>query len=285
MKIGIQGGPGSFHEQAAREMFGVEAELFYGATFAELYSELFEGEVDLALTGVANNRYGSLAEPMAAVLTGKYCIVGETYVRVEHQLLGVRGSRLSDIKEVHSQVMALGQCNDFLQGPALQKHVVRVEEDDTAGSARMVAEWSDPSKAAIASRRAGELYGLEVIAENIQDDPDNLTRFLVLQRPSDFAPKTTDNKSTMLLTTGQAPGSLVNALQPFKEYGVNIENLHSTFVPNTPFEIEFYMEVVAGLLDDRMKKILAVLESQGCVVKQLGSYDRADIPTAGGDIV
>lgn len=270
MKIGIQGSEGSYHEQVARDYFGDTADIEYIDTFSHVFDALQLEKVTHAVIAIANNRYNVVPEAYNKLIErhSEVTITGEAYLRVQHQLLGVPGTTLATIKEVHSQAPALGQCMKFLAEQL--PHIPHVEREDTAESAAFIAREADVSKAAIASARAGALHGLEVIAPNIQDDADNMTRFLVLQRQGEVVADTT--KTSLLLRVGQHAGALVDALIPFKEQGVNISTLQAAYLPNTDFEVQFFMEFDAGRDDMRTAAVLQTLKSHDTSFEILGSY-------------
>lgn len=270
MKIGIQGTRGSYHEAVAQQYFGEAADIEYIDTFKHVFESLRLEKISHAVIAIANNRYNFVPEAYNELIErhAEVSITGEAYLRVQHQLLGVEGTTLDTIKEVHSQAPALGQCHVFLDREL--PHIPHVEREDTAMSAAYVAEQNDPTKAAIASTRAGELHGLTVIAPNIQDDKDNITRFLILQRRGEQALE--GNKTSLLLRVGQHPGALVDALQPFKEHDVNIATLQSAYLPNTEFEMQFFIEFNAGIDDLRTTEVLQSLKSQDTPYEVLGSY-------------
>ncbi len=279
--VAIQGGPGSYHEEAAAQLqqeIGAKT-LAYVDTFDDVFDGLLSAEWDSALVAIANNSVGFIAEPHARLINTpeSFKIVGETYVRVDHQLLALPGAKLEEIKEVHSQAPALGQCSKYL-AHVLPKAII-IEQHDTAGSAELVAGWHDLTKAAIASARAGSLHGLAPIAESIQDDSDNITRFLLVSNSKDTHPTfEIANKSTWLLDTGQKPGALHAALGPFSEYGVGISSLHSRFIPNSAFDMEFWMDIEADEQSEEMLQIRAKLERLGCTIRSLGSYASSTVP-------
>ncbi|MCA9331203.1 hypothetical protein KC957_04070, partial [Candidatus Saccharibacteria bacterium] len=241
IRVGIQGTHGSYHEQAARKHYGNGVEIAYLQTFQEVFEALLSGLVAEAVVAIANNRYGFVPGAFSELMrnSADVSIAGEVYLPIRHQLLALPGTTLESIHEVYSQSVALGQCTKFLRSTLA--HARLVEEDDTARSAELVSQSGDVHMAAVASSEAAELYGLQVLAQNIQDDDSNITRFLVLKRASTEAGSTGD-KTTALLRTSQAAGSLVDALMPFKEHGINISTLHSTFLPNTEFEMQFFIE-------------------------------------------
>lgn len=273
MRIAIQGSEGSYHEQVALHYFGNGADIAYMETFRDVFQSLRQGTATHAVIAIANNRYGFISDAYNELIARHkdVTITGESYLRVQHQLLGIPGATLDQITEVHSQAPALGQCHEFLSNNL--PHVPLVEQEDTALSAAYVAKTADPAKAAIASKRAGELHGLQVIAGNIQDDSDNFTRFLILQ-PSDNGSQEGD-KTTLLLKTSQKPGSLVDALILFKERDVNVSALHSSFLPNTGFDMQFFVEFDAGMQDVRTVEILQELDKLSDGYEVLGSYKSA----------
>lgn len=274
MKVGIQGQAGSYHDIVAKKYFYKEVDIKYIDTFRELFDALESNELDQAVVAIANNRYGFIPESFVEFMgrVDGYTVVGEAYLPVKHHLLGVPGTRVEDIKEVHSQAPALGQCREYLE--ANLPHAALIEQEDTAQSAQLVAKAADKTKAAIASEVAGELNGLVKIASEVQDDANNLTRFLILsgQKAAEHGDKT-----TMLLKTRQTPGSLADALLPFKDNGINISTLHSSFLSNTNFDMQFMLEFEAGMGEERAKKVLEQLTSLGCQINILGSYKKANI--------
>lgn len=277
MKIGIQGGPASYHEAAVKQI-DPRAEVVYCATFTELFKAITDGAVDSGVTAIANNRVQFIADPYEYLTApdAPYQIVAETYLRIEHALLARKGATLADITEVHSQAPALGQCSHFLEDTLPQAHII--EESDTALAAKIVATEGKLNSVAIASKAAGELYGLEVLQESVQDDPDNLTRFVQVTLKDHANSVDKASKTTMMLQTPQVPGALVKALLPFQKANINLTSLQSKLIPNTPFDMQFFVEFEAGLQEEQTKRVLQNLESNGYRLHILGSYRKADIP-------
>lgn len=277
MKVGIQGGAASYHEAAARQL-NDQAEIVYCATFAELFKALVNKQIDRAVTAIANNRVQFIADPYERLTAPEspYEIVGETYLRVEHVLLAPDGATIEGIQEVHSQAPAIGQCSHYLEEKLPDAHIV--EETDTALAAMFVAEENKPHKAAIASRAAAELYGLKILAENIQNDRDNITRFLEVVLKNTVQPSTAANKTTILLQTPQVAGALVGALLPFRAANINLSSLQSQLIPNTAFEMQFFVEFEAGLQDPTTQDVLKQLKANNYKVDILGSYKMASVP-------
>lgn len=278
--IAIQGGYGSYHEQAVMDMFGDTVRIIPRPTFAAVFEGLQKGEFDRAVVAIANNAFSFIPETSKYLMRDKgesVRISGEMYVRVDLQLVGLPGVHIDEITEIHSQIPAISECSYFLAN-ALPDATI-IEENDTALSAEIVAAHKKRHIAAIASARAGEIHGLSQIASGIQDEQDNITRFLLLDRASNIAPPIEgSNKTTCILNTGQTPGALHAALTPFKDAGVSISSLQSRFIPNSPFHMEFLLEFDAGVEDERVSRIFNELHALDCDIQILGSYIGANVP-------
>lgn len=276
--VALQGQKGSFHELVALQYYPDDTELLYCETFKEVFDRLDSGEAAEAVVAIANNRYGFVPGSFSQLMQRRrhIAIVGEFYLAVKHQLIGLPGATLSDIKEVHSMSVAIGQCESFLETKLA--NALLVEEQDTAYSAELIAKQGDKSHAAIASKEAADLYGLSVIHSDIQDDPSNITRFYIVTKRTEEEdiPHTKDaNKTTAILQTHQSAGSLVDALLPFKKLGINITTLHSSFLPNTGFDMHFLIEFDLSLDDERATLLLTTLEKAGARLESLGSYGKS----------
>lgn len=283
MQVAIQGTHGSFHEIAAKAAFGEGVEIFPCETFSDVFTALQTGQVKKAVVAVGNNHYGDISPVMdflvrdhAGLATPQFWITGEVYIHITQCLIGLATISLNTIKEIHSQAPAIGQCLAYIRKNIPQ--AVIVEEDDTAKSVMRIKEWNDPTKVAIASKAAAELYGLQVLAEGIQDDALNITRFLVVEPY--YTERAEHTKTTLLLTTDHTPGSLVKALALFSNQSLNFSYIQSLSIPNQPFQYRFYLEIEAGSQDPRVKEVLRVLKEIGYQVDILGSYQIATIPDA-----
>ncbi len=269
--VGVQGGKGSYHEQAARQHFGPGAQIAYLHTFRDVFDALSAGEITDAVIAIANNRYGFVTDAFSELMRRhqEVSIRGEVYVRIKHQLLGVPGATIRSITEVYSQGVALGQCSEFLASAMPKARLI--ESEDTARSAEFVATSADKHKAAVASAQAAEIYGLDVIGHDIQDEENNMTRFLVMGA-NKTRTRQAGNKTTALLNTSQHPGALVDALLPFKKQKINISTLHSTFLPNTGFEMQFLVEFDAGMQEPAMQAVMSQLTGVGAKLTAMGTY-------------
>ncbi len=276
--IGIQGQPGSYTEEVALSVHP-NANLHYYETFSDTLKALHNEEIESAIMAIANNRIGFIGPVYDPIRSSgsNLTIVGEAYLPVNHALLGLPNAKLTDITEVHSQSEALDQCTVFLETQLPQAHPII--EHDTAGSAKLVAETADPRMVAIASERAGQLYGLEPLAQSIQDDQNNITRFVEVKLRNGEVPVISEaNKTSVVMTTGEKAGALVDILTPFKEARITLTDLQSAIIPNSPFHNEFFVEFHAGLSEDRTKQVLDKIKATGCKVQILGSYPAGQIP-------
>lgn len=271
-RIGIQGGEASYTEMAAKSLHP-EAQIEYFERFKDVFKALRDQVIDSAVVAFANNRVGFIPEPYIEIAQydTDLSIVKETYVPVQHALLGVNGATIADIEEVHSQRPAIQQCSKFLDEYLPKAHIV--EERDTAGSAQEVARIGDKTKAAIASTAAGDLYGLEPIYTGVQDDETNITRFVEVQLHgiAEADPKAT-RTSLVIVLGNDTSGVLHNITRPFAEHGVNMYNAVSRTVPNTDFDIDFFIECAAPVDSREMDQIIGDIEKQGHKVRVLGSY-------------
>jgi len=244
-KIAFQGEPGAFSHAAAAKVF--PGEEFVGCvTFEETLAAVQSGRADFAVVPVENSLYGRITDIHHLLPESGLHIVGETYLRVEITLLGVPGASLEDIKAVQPLLVALGQCRRFISQNGLRT----INSVDTAGSAREVSEKGDRSVAAIASRFAGEIYGLDVLASNIEDADHNTTRFLVLSPSEKRAEQGAAVKTTFVFRVRNVPAALYKAMGGFATNSVNMTKLESYMVGGAFTATQFYADI-EGHPDDR----------------------------------
>jgi prephenate dehydratase len=251
-RVAFQGEPGAYAHLAAREALG-HAQAVGWPTFEAALEAVRNGESDLAIIPVENSVYGRIADVHFLVrhfgraIKGYVAegernlfILGEHFHRVRHQLLGLKGAKLSEVKTVYSQGPALGQCRKLIKELGLADK----QWSDTAGAARHIAELNDPSAAAIASSLAGEIYGLEVLRADVEDEPHNMTRFLIVGGEPDDAPN--DRKpviTTFLFGVRNVPAALYKAMGGFATNSVNITKLESYQLGGSFNATEFYADI------------------------------------------
>jgi prephenate dehydratase len=236
-KIAFQGEPGAFSHAAAANVFP-DDEAIGCVTFEETIAAVQTGKADYAVVPVENSLYGRITDIHHLLPDSGLYIIGETYLRVEMNLLAVPGATMDDIKAVQSLSVALGQCRKFIADNGFRT----INAVDTAGSAREVAQKADKSVAAIASRFAAKIYGLDVLASNIEDADHNTTRFLVLSRDQqEAAPGNV--KTTFVFRVRNVPAALYKAMGGFATNGVNMTKLESYMVGGAFTATQFYADI------------------------------------------
>ena len=268
MNIAVQGQAGSFHEQAARAWYGSSIDIVPCTTFREVFDAYANGEVDAIVSAVENTIYGSINEVYQLIEACDAPIVGEVKLAIEQMLIACPGTKLEDITEVYSHPVALAQCRGWLK-----KHLPRaeiIEFFDTAGAVEFIKEEGAKHMAAIASTQAAKLYNMPILARNIHDSNDNITRFLVLE-PADTPAGA--NRSSLVVTTSHQPGALVEVLQIFASAGVNLAKLQSQPIIGQPFHYKFFM--VVDCAGEPLYKLARQIEKSDHQVTLLGEYKAA----------
>ncbi len=270
-KIAFQGEPGAFSHAAAHALFPADTALPC-ITFEDTIAAVQKGEADYGVVPVENSLYGRITDIYHLLPQSGLHIVGEHFLRVEMNLLGVPGARLEDVKAVQSLSVALGQCRRFITAHGLRT----INAVDTAGSAREVAERGDKSVAAIASRFAAEVYGLDILAANVEDAAHNTTRFLVVSRtPEEPAPGTVPVKTTFVFRVRNVPAALYKAMGGFATNGVNMTKLESYMLDGSFTATQFYADIEGHPAD---RSVQLAFEELGFFTDQfrvLGVYPAA----------
>ena len=268
-RIAYQGVPGANSEQASLQ-FNPDSEPVGYHTFKEAFQAAHKGDCDYACLPVENSLAGSINQTYDLLNESTLHVVGEQIVHVHHNLMVRPGMKFAEVKRVYSHPQALAQCQSFIE-----KHKLEAVTDfDTAGAAKLLSENGGEGKAAIATKRAAEIYGLEILAEHIEDEEFNYTRFFVLGQ--DEAQKTeARQKSSLVLATRHRPGDLLNCLEEFRNQNINISKLESRPRRDKPWSYLFYLDLEAHIEDDNMQKAMAGLMRKAAFVKFLGSYTAA----------
>ena len=269
-KIAFQGELGAYSHQACREVYPDLAPLPC-PTFEAALEAVRGREADLAMMPIENSTYGRVADLHHLLPTSGLYLIGEHFVPVHLQLLGVRGSKLDQVVEAQSHTVALGQCKSFLSAHG----IAAVTGGDTAGSAAQVAEAGDPARAAIASALAGEIHGLDVLAPDIEDNAHNTTRFLVMSRQRVEAEPGARAMTSFVFEVRNVPAALYKAMGGFATNGVNMVKLESYMIDGAFTATQFYAEI-EGHPEER--RVQLAFEELGFFTKHqkvLGVYDRA----------
>ena len=246
LKIAFQGEPGANSHIAIVEAYP-DAEPMPCATFEDALSAISSGEADLGMIPIENSVAGRVADIHHLLPDSGLHIVGEWFLPIHHQLMAPRGAKLAEIKAVESHVHALGQCRRMIR----ERGIKPIVSGDTAGAARDIAERGDKTTAAIASRLAADIYGLDILIEDVEDESHNTTRFVVLAREEKWAPQgSAALVTTFVFRVRNLPAALYKALGGFATNGVNMTKLESYMVDGNFFATQFYADV-DGHPDDR----------------------------------
>lgn len=266
MRVAIQGEEGSYHHQVTLGWFGDDVQTIAAETFGDVFGALNRHEADAAIVATENSLYGSINEVLDLIEAHRYPIIGETYLRIQQQLITLPGATLQDIEKVYSHPVALAQCEHFLDVncPAAE----RIEYHDTAASVEFIKQLGDPSCAAIASRVAAELHEMPILTPDIEDNKANFTRFLVLS-PVEKVVKNAD-KTSLVLTTDHTPGSVARILSIFADNDINLARLQSRPIIGQPWKYRFYLDVEAA--GEKLDRIIDIIRLDGASVTVLGSY-------------
>jgi prephenate dehydratase len=267
-KIVFQGEPGANSHLACREAYP-DFEPLACPTFEDAFAAVSNGEAALGMIPVENSIAGRVADIHHLMPNSGLHIVAEWFLPVKHQLVAPKGSKLADIKTVESHVHALGQCRNIIRKLKIKAIVAA----DTAGSAREVSERGDKTCAAIASRLAAEIYGLDILAEDVEDEAHNTTRFIVLAREPQWAeggngPVVT----TFIFRVRNIPAALYKAMGGFATNGVNMTKLESYMIGGNFFATMFYADIEGHPDDHNVTLALKELEYFSKETKILGVY-------------
>jgi prephenate dehydratase len=279
-RVAFQGEPGAFSEIAARKLLGERIRTVACPSFESLFSSIGEGCADLILSPLENTLAGPVLRcydllyqsassdvPQEERLT----MTGEVVLRISHCVIGCPGATLEGLRRVQSHPVALAQCERFF---AAHPGIAKAVAEDTAGSVRQIMERFDPTVGAIAGEHAAEQYGAVILAAGIEDDPNNFTRFALLQPQSTVKPSADSDAdaTTLVLTVTNQPGALFRSLEPFAANSVDLMSLVSRPLVGTPWHYRFFFEVAAAASDPRMTKVLDALKDRTVELRVLGSY-------------
>jgi len=272
-KVAIQGISGSYHDVAARKFFeGEDIEIIPCNAFRDVIDQIKDEPSTLGLMAIENTIAGSLLQNHELIRLGGCRIIGEYKLRISHSLAALAGTHLEDIKEINSHPIALMQCSDFLDS---LKQARRVEMEDTALSAKWIADNRLEGHAAVCGRSAAEIYGLEVIAEGIETNKRNFTRFLALADPwyaEDLLQGKAKNKASLVFALPHTAGSLSKVLTILSFYDMNLSKIQSLPIIGREWEYLFYADLV---FDDftRYKQSLDAIMPLTRDLKILGEYE------------
>lgn len=273
MKVSFQGEPGAYSEQAVFNYFG-DVESVPCESFDVMFDSVVTGKSDVLLAPIENSLAGSIHQNYDLLLRHDLHIIGEYFLRVRHCLIANPGVRREDLRTAISHPQALGQCAAYLRALQIKPEPAY----DTAGSVKMLKESGARDVAAIASRRAAELYGLEILQEGIEDNPENFTRFLAVGReaviPAGDPPSEGVAKTSIVFTLKNVPGALFKAMSVFALRDIDLTKIESRPLQGKPWEYLFYVDLLGSTHDTTVQRALDHLGEYAVTLRVLGSYLR-----------
>ncbi len=268
MKVAFQGEPGAYGEQAVFNYFG-NVETQPCESFDAVFDAVVSGESEAGLIPIENSLAGSIHQNYDLLLRHDLHITGEYPLRVQHCLIALPDVSKTDIRQVISHPQALGQCAAYLRRLGVKPESVY----DTAGSVKMLKESGARDTAAIASRRAAQIYGLQILEEGIEDNPENYTRFLAISKTPAEAPEG-EAKTSIVFTLKNQPGALFKALSVFALRDIDLTKIESRPLQGKPWEYLFYIDFIGALHEETVRKALDHLGEYALMLRVLGSYPR-----------
>jgi len=275
IRVAYQGEPGAFSETAVLALFPAAQPVPHHA-FRDVFGAVESGAVDFGMMPIENSQAGSINDTYDLLARGTARIVGEVIVPVRHSLMALPGTAIGDVRRVISHPQALAQCQDYLERLGVEVRAVH----DTAGAARLIAEERREGEAAVAAERAAAVYGLDVLASQIEDDPQNQTRFVAVSTSGE--PVGEPTKTSLLFEVRSIPGALYRCLGPFAERNLNLSKLESRPLRGQPWEYRFYLDVDVGDRDEGFVAAVAALNEFTASLQVLGSYPRWEPPPSAG---
>jgi len=273
LKIAIQGIQGSNHHQVALDYFGKGIDLAECLSFDALVDTLLDKQADQGIMAIENSIAGSIIPNYALVFNNNLHIIGEQYLNIHHHLMVLKGQQLSDITEVSSHPMALLQCKEFFRD---YPYIRLVEDVDTAETAKRIKEQKLKHVAAIAPKVAAQLYGLDIVADNIQTIKNNSTRFIIVKTKNKVLPQEEINKASLRFITDHKRGSLAAVLNVMSDCRMNLTKIQSLPVIETPWKYAFFVDITFGDYADfsKLKSLLDIMTEE---FKILGEYKNAKV--------
>ena len=267
-KVAFQGEPGAFSEIATLQHFP-NLGLVPMKTLHDVFIGLERGIVKCGVVPIENSTEGSVNETYDLLLHTNFTVSGEIYLRIVHCLIGNWGYRQEEISSVCSHPQALAQCRNYIQ----KRGLLTTEAYDTAGAVKLIKQQKKMNVAAIASRRAAELYNMEILEEGIEDSKNNFTRFLIIS-DSETEPTGHDGTS-MIFSVNHGPGALYGILEEFATRKINLTKIESRPKKQTPWEYFFYIDFEGHIKNDLIKDAIEAIRRKAVFIKILGSYGKS----------
>lgn len=271
--VAFQGAPGAFSHRAAQQLFAEDVEVKPCQTFGELFEAVSGNMASHGVIPIENTLHGSIHENYDNLLRYKLGIFGETTVRIAHHLITPPGVTFASLKRVYSHPVALNQCRIFL---GKHKRLEPLSYYDTAGSVQMIMNERPPDAAAIASDTAAKIYGAAILKRNVEDNPQNFTRFfLVAKRESTGLQVRSESgtwKTSLVFAVKNSPGTLFRAMACFALRDINLTKIESRPNREKPWEYMFYVDIMGRSTEPNVQRALTQLEEISSFSRILGSY-------------
>ena len=269
MRVAFQGEKGAYSESAVYSFFGSTIDIKPCRELSEVFGSVRNRETEYGVVPVENSLEGSVNQTYDLFLEHDLQVCGEIVLRITHCLIAHPGTSLDAVTTVYSHPQALAQCKKFLE----RRGYRLVPAFDTAGSVKMIKEEGLRDAAAIASETAAKIYGMEIIVKEIEDSPNNYTRFFVLSKHD--SPHSGEDKTSIIFSAKNIPGALYQVLEEFANRKIDLTKIESRPTKKTPWEYNFYLDFKGHRSEERCKKALTSIRNKTLFVKILGSYKAA----------
>ncbi len=266
-RVAFQGEPGAYGEIAALDYFP-KAKLLPAKSFQTVFEILESGKANFAVVPIENSIEGSINETYDLLLKTSMVVCGEIYQRIRHCLIANPGTSNSEITAAYSHPQALAQCRAYLQKKGLEP----IPTYDTAGAVKLVKQEKMMQAAAIASKRAANLYGMRILEESIEDKKNNYTRFLILSKAQ--SKPTGDDGTSIIFSVRHTPGALYDILKEFAKRRINLTKIESRPTKEVPWEYNFYVDFEGHSRDKEIRELINAVKKKTLFIKILGSYKR-----------
>jgi prephenate dehydratase len=266
-RVAFQGEPGAYGEIATLDYFP-KAKLLPAKSFQTVFEKLESGKANFAVVPIENSIEGSINETYDLLLKTSMVVYGEIYQRIRHCLIANPGTSNSEITAAYSHPQALAQCRAYLQ----KKELEPIPTYDTAGAVKLVKQEKMMQAAAIASKRAANLYGMRILEESIEDKKNNYTRFLILSKAQ--SKPTGHDGTSIIFSVRHTPGALYDILKEFAKRRINLTKIESRPTKEVPWEYNFYVDFEGHSHDKEIRELIKAVKKKTLFIKILGSYKR-----------
>ena len=264
--VACQGIEGAYSQIACDRLFK-SPNITYVQTFDHVFKAVESGMCQYGILPIENSTAGSVKAVYDLMIRHNFYIVRSARLKISHNLLAKPGTRLEDVREVFSHEQAINQCAGYLSGLNVKVNIV----ENTAVASRMVSQSDRTDVAALSSRFCAELYGLQALQENVQDQDNNYTRFICISKTPEIYPGA--DRTSLMMTLPHKPGSLYNVLAKFYALNINLQKLESRPLPSREFEFMFYFDIEASVYAPEMEQLFRDLEADSEKMRYLGTYN------------